>query len=233
MHARSPVRAGSDAGGSTSPVSSATGHTRIDSPRLRCPASRRACERSPPGATTPARCWRQAACSVGEAPAEVSLGYGDPTPHGSRRSIRRRPSIDLSSGVSALICRVQPFVCVDGYGRCEVLGFQRLRRPWETGPPLIGTRPRMSWSLRPGSRRSPLGGQHACALVNGGAMCWGRNSEGQLGDGTTDVPADRWRRHRAHQRSGRDRGGYPTHMRGDGSGRSEVLGSERVRAARR
>jgi alpha-tubulin suppressor-like RCC1 family protein len=29
-----------------------------------------------------------------------------------------------------------------------------------------------------------VGGQHACAVVNGGAWCWGANDSGEMGNGT-------------------------------------------------
>jgi alpha-tubulin suppressor-like RCC1 family protein len=43
-------------------------------------------------------------------------------------------------------------------------------------------------SLAPGSHVSGVasGSVHTCAVVNGGIQCWGENSQGQLGDGTTN-----------------------------------------------
>lgn len=42
-------------------------------------------------------------------------------------------------------------------------------------------------TLTSGVTQLALGGSHTCARVNGGAKCWGRNTEGQLGDGSTTV----------------------------------------------
>ncbi len=48
--------------------------------------------------------------------------------------------------------------------------------------------------LDSGSSAVALGGEHACAIKNGGVLCWGENRSGQLGDGshvirTTPIPA--------------------------------------------
>ncbi len=44
--------------------------------------------------------------------------------------------------------------------------------------------------LAPGVQALAAGGLHTCALVNGGALCWGDNANGQLGDDSmTDSPA--------------------------------------------
>ncbi|MEM7126198.1 MAG: C13 family peptidase [Chloroflexota bacterium] len=49
-------------------------------------------------------------------------------------------------------------------------------------------------SLSTGVTALSVGGDHACALTSaGGVKCWGRNSDGQLGDGTSEsrtVPTD-------------------------------------------
>lgn len=62
---------------------------------------------------------------------------------------------------------------------------------WAIGPPLphqIRTRPELVTGLA-GATAVRAGLQHNCALAAGTVMCWGHNSSGQIGDGTTTYRA--------------------------------------------
>jgi alpha-tubulin suppressor-like RCC1 family protein len=49
------------------------------------------------------------------------------------------------------------------------------------------SRPEQVIGLDSGSTAVARGGEHACAIKNGGVLCWGDNRSGQLGDGTHEI----------------------------------------------
>lgn len=45
------------------------------------------------------------------------------------------------------------------------------------------TLPRLAWGLLSGVTKVAVGGNHTCAVVDGGVMCWGGSEYGEIGDG--------------------------------------------------
>ena len=85
----------------------------------------------------------------------------------------------------------------------------------------------------PAAQTVATGRRHTCVLVeDGGAECWGDNSEGQLGDGTLTPSATPVAVERAERR-GRHLGRQRPHLRGARRSHAALLGRQHARQARR
>jgi len=115
------------------------------------------------------------------------LGLERIRPAGRRTTTQRWTPVDVS-GLTSGIAPSPPWLPHlrpdDGRGR-QVLG-------WNDSGQLAATHdnrspdPRGRLGIDQRGRRHHAGGEHTCALTKGGgAKCWGDNSSGQLGDGTT------------------------------------------------
>ena len=149
--------------------------------------------------------------------------------HDPRRRQRAR------GGVAAIVTGATHSCALTVGGRRQVLGRQHqrpARRQHDDATADAGQRER-AWPS--GVQAIAAGDTHTCALTNaGGVKCWGQNSTGQLGDGTTTdrdyVPVDV---------SGLTSGviaieaGAVAHVRADDEQRRQVLGLERLRPDRR
>jgi len=108
-----------------------------------------------------------------------------PTPAIPRREVDRS-TIRFAVG---LLATGRTHVCVRGENTVECFGTEGADgqlggaslAPESTVVPLTGAPPVAAMAA---------GADHTCVILPAGALrCWGRNAEGQLGDGTTATPA--------------------------------------------
>ena len=135
---------------------------------------------SPPATSSRARCWRTA-----------RRGAGDWASPGSGATAASEPSRSLPSTVNGLTGAV---ALAAGYGHtCALLSNATLRcwgenREGQLGNGTTanpGTAQPVAVSGITGATAITTGAYHTCALLgNGTVRCWGRNGQGQLGNGT-------------------------------------------------
>ena len=143
------------------------------------------------------------------------------------------PSAMLAQGVTAIAAGGSHTCVLTSMGGVQVLGLQQFRsvRRWHTD---TTSHPRPcqwphEWRDGDCGRRV----SHLCSDDTGGIKCWGGNSDGQLGDGTTTdrlTPVDvagltKWREG--------DYGRQVSHLRADERRRCQVLGQKQFRSVGR
>lgn len=98
----------------------------------------------------------------------------------------------LVSGVTSIAAGTQ-FSCAVQSGAAKCWGMNGFGQIGD-GTNVNRTSPTQVQSLSTGVVKVVAGSQHACALTSAGSVhCWGDNSDGQLGDGTTNssaIPVD-------------------------------------------
>ena len=95
----------------------------------------------------------------------------------------------LTSGVTAITANYYDTCAVVGGGaRCWGASCS----DYSCGPPLfpIGSVPVQVSGLTSGVTAIAAGREHTCAVVNGGAQCWGENEHGQLGDNKAEYSSN-------------------------------------------
>lgn len=94
------------------------------------------------------------------------------------------PVQGLTSGVQAMT-GAQYHTCALVNGGAQCWGLNELGQLGDDST-IDSPVPVPVYGLASGVQALALGGQvHSCALVNGGAQCWGYNGDGELGDGST------------------------------------------------
>ena len=98
--------------------------------------------------------------------------------------------IALTSGVTD-ISAVGLYACavVNGAAKCWGAGANGELGNGRSGPAELATTPQDVSTLTAGVEQISAGGNHACALVGGRAVCWGANTKGQLGNGAQEENA--------------------------------------------
>ena len=107
------------------------------------------------------------------------LGDGTTTQRTSPSPVPTIPDVPvLLDGGSNHSCAILP----GGYASCW--GYNSFGQVGD-GTNTQRTKPVIIPSLSSGVTWIAAGGNHTCAVVNGGVQCWGSNSNGQLGEGDT------------------------------------------------
>ena len=92
----------------------------------------------------------------------------------------------LTSGVTQITAgREHTCALVNGGAWCWGRGVNGRLGHNETNPAANKSRPTQVWGLTSGVTQISAGGFHTCAVVNGGAFCWGEGGNGKLGHNET------------------------------------------------
>ncbi len=96
---------------------------------------------------------------------------------------------DLGSNVTMIAAGSYHFCAIDnGAAKCWGNNTNGELGSVKAGiEPTIAIRPRQVLGLSSGVTMIAAGFQHSCAIQNGALYCWGKNGDGQLGNGSTSV----------------------------------------------
>ncbi|HEV7490829.1 MAG TPA: hypothetical protein VGO25_08485, partial [Rhodanobacteraceae bacterium] len=113
-------------------------------------------------------------------------GWGEVLGHGDPPSNESTPVDVLDISNATDIAAGYDFTCAIDAGAAKCWGDNSSGQIGVEGLLLYFHKPQPVTGLGSGVTAISVGQASACAIVSGGAMCWGDNTQGQLGNGTYD-----------------------------------------------